>query len=915
MSPEWDAGQAVQVGYYGHIYSYRCARTIAQTIAGLAFRAGPDPANPGRWNPDAPLARLLGPPPGGPAPSVSPRQFWTWSILQYLLTGRWSWETELTMPDRNGQRDVVALWPIPGRLLKPKPSGKPGQWFDGYVYGSGTTRRDLRADQVVYCWRPSQDDWRQPESVLRAAALPLSVAVSMDRYMWAFMRNNMTASHLVVTPPFAETDMRRGFQDQFLAEMTGYDNAGRTAFAEMENVEGAHVQSVQVVPLGQTANDAQLLQLLQEVKRDVCIAWGVPVSLLGDASQRTYANADQEHRNFWTGTILPLVHEFQDAVNVSLSPRLGTEVGWFDLSTVAALRAPIFNKDTPSALVAAGIVEASEVRIDLGLPATPPTDASTEKVPEPAVDDTPGASGGAGMKRDAEPEGERWDSSKHPRIAAGQSGGGQFALGEGAGYSTSTPAGRAQHAAVKSIQRRLAKLGIVDLYGHKLAADGLFGPLTHSAVQSFQRAHGLKVTGAVDKATLAALKVATKGHRVKGAHRVKGSHAHHSHGRHAARHHSHGTHAHTHHSHGQHAKTHHTHTPRVHRVHRSAEEVREPVLETGSAGLLLPKGPIPKGPHLFRSRGRGTKNCASCGQGFGAKAHTDALTASRRKTRQAETRHAGAGHVPVPSGHATTADARRLAGRRQIDADVALFVPQAEQVLRDTFAAQARATTSRLTGRRGRQMLRKAGDAYPLVSASHVFDSPFWTAKLTDALRPLYAALQTVAATRVASSTGATLEADGAWTTDVTNLLLDRAGSLAARVNGGTEQALAAAIADGATAGESLDELSARVAGVFAHADDTRAALLARGEVFGALNAASHTVAAGLPAPGSYVKQWDAVLDDRTRPMHVLAHSQTQPLGEPFQVGDDLLQYPGDPAGTPDEIDLCRCAAIYLPAT
>ncbi|WP_017932900.1 peptidoglycan-binding domain-containing protein [Nocardioides sp. Iso805N] len=56
------------------------------------------------------------------------------------------------------------------------------------------------------------------------------------------------------------------------------------------------------------------------------------------------------------------------------------------------------------------------------------------------------------------------------------------------------------HAATKSIQTSLAQAGYYDG-----PSDGVYGPATVAAVEALQRAHDLPVTGAVDKATSAAL--------------------------------------------------------------------------------------------------------------------------------------------------------------------------------------------------------------------------------------------------------------------------------------------------------------------------------------------------------------------------------------------------------------------------
>ncbi len=59
-------------------------------------------------------------------------------------------------------------------------------------------------------------------------------------------------------------------------------------------------------------------------------------------------------------------------------------------------------------------------------------------------------------------------------------------------------------------------------------------------------------------------------------------------------------------------------------------------------------------------------------------------------------------------------------------------------------------------------------------------------------------------------------------------------------------------------------------------------------------------------------KRWVATLDDRTRESHIEADGQTVGVDESFKVGDDELEYPGDPGGEPCEIYNCRCTVIAV---
>lgn len=124
-------------------------------------------------------------------------------------------------------------------------------------------------------------------------------------------------------------------------------------------------------------------------------------------------------------------------------------------------------------------------------------------------------------------------------------------------------------------------------------------------------------------------------------------------------------------------------------------------------------------------------------------------------------------------------------------------------------------------------------------------------------------------------------------------------------------------LADGIRAGEGIEELAVRLqeAGGFGEA---RARMIARTEVAAAANAASLAQAMRLD-DGTMRKEWlatmdagNVVCDERTRAAHCAAHEQVQPLGEPFQVGETWLMYPGQPIGPANEVINCRCSIGWV---
>lgn len=129
-------------------------------------------------------------------------------------------------------------------------------------------------------------------------------------------------------------------------------------------------------------------------------------------------------------------------------------------------------------------------------------------------------------------------------------------------------------------------------------------------------------------------------------------------------------------------------------------------------------------------------------------------------------------------------------------------------------------------------------------------------------------------------------------------------------------QAARRALADGIAAGDSMDGLRARLQATFsdggAQLGEARAARIARTETVAAWNWAALHVARSRPS-GSRprFKTWLATLDLRTRDAHHRAAGQTVLLDAGFDVGGELLDFPGDPIASPGNVVNCRCAMVF----
>lgn len=62
----------------------------------------------------------------------------------------------------------------------------------------------------------------------------------------------------------------------------------------------------------------------------------------------------------------------------------------------------------------------------------------------------------------------------------------------------------------------------------------------------------------------------------------------------------------------------------------------------------------------------------------------------------------------------------------------------------------------------------------------------------------------------------------------------------------------------------------------------------------------------------SFLREWVSSKGERTRQAHRKADGQQVGMDEPFNVGGELLMYPGDPDGSAHNVINCRCQVVYV---
>lgn len=254
--------------------------------------------------------------------------------------------------DRNGE--IQQMFLLNPDTTSPIPDEK--TFVSGYQVQSNGQTTVIDKDRVLWIRIPHPTDPYKSFTPLAAAGLSIDLDFYSRLYNRNFMANDGRPGGLVsVKGGMAEDDvelLRRRFNEK--------GEQGVITVIEAEDVD---FQDFSTSP-----RDAAYGDLRKSVSEEILIAFGVPRSVAGDASGRTYDNADAEENVFWRITMLPLLR-FLDMNFGSLTPGGDDDDLWVahNVMNVQALQRPIReNENRLMEQWREGVLDLDEVRDGLG---------------------------------------------------------------------------------------------------------------------------------------------------------------------------------------------------------------------------------------------------------------------------------------------------------------------------------------------------------------------------------------------------------------------------------------------------------------------------------------------------------------------------------------------------------------------
>ncbi len=209
---------------------------------------------------------------------------------QLLLSSRGAFIEKI----RGRDGSIVALQLLPPQHTSPIPD--PKRFVSGFeVDMRNGTKVYLKPEDVIWIRKPHPLDPYLSLTPLESAGVAIEIENLSKLYNRNFLLNDGRPGGMIVVRGEIDDDDKEELRSRFRGNI---NRAGSITVVSSD-------EGVDYVDTGASPRDANYIQMRQITKEEILASFGVPESVIGNASGRTFSNAGEEHRVFWNETLLP----------------------------------------------------------------------------------------------------------------------------------------------------------------------------------------------------------------------------------------------------------------------------------------------------------------------------------------------------------------------------------------------------------------------------------------------------------------------------------------------------------------------------------------------------------------------------------------------------------------------------------
>ncbi len=217
-------------------------------------------------------------------------------IFRYRLSSQLLMSTRGAFIEKIRGRDgrIIGLNLLPPQSTAPIPD--PRRFVSGYeVLMPNGDKIIMKPDDVVWVRRPHPLDPYLSLTPMEAAGVAIEIENLAKLYNRNFLLNDGRPGGLLVVRGEIDADDKDELRSRFRG------NLGRVGSTTVISAD----DGVDFVDTSSNPRDAAYIQMRQITKEEILASFGVPESVIGNASGRTFSNAGEEIRVFWSETMMP----------------------------------------------------------------------------------------------------------------------------------------------------------------------------------------------------------------------------------------------------------------------------------------------------------------------------------------------------------------------------------------------------------------------------------------------------------------------------------------------------------------------------------------------------------------------------------------------------------------------------------
>lgn len=283
---KWDVEKAVKDGYERVLWVFRCVDAIASAQAEVPMIVRRGDIYDGEIADSYPdVNRLL----NRRSNSYEDSWMFRYRLSSIALLSRKGVFVEMIKSNSGG---IAELHLLPPGQCEPIPD--PRRFVKGYrVYRADGRIDELSPDQVIWIrLKPHPTDPYEQMTPLVAAGLSAETDYFARLFNRNFLANDGRPGMLISV----KGQMGNGDAEELKRRFSG----GPQRAGQVSVIEG---DGVDVADLSGNPRDVQWMEAIRGSKEEILLAFGTPESVLGNASGRTFDNADAEFEIFWKQTM------------------------------------------------------------------------------------------------------------------------------------------------------------------------------------------------------------------------------------------------------------------------------------------------------------------------------------------------------------------------------------------------------------------------------------------------------------------------------------------------------------------------------------------------------------------------------------------------------------------------------------